>query len=260
MDTGGSTGGVEGIRTTEPVFGLPSVWIKGGDRERAQQQGYTVVDNTTIIATHISEIIKKHSSELIGRQEVQQLLDNLSSAFPKVVDELVPNLLNLGTVLRVIKNLLKESVSIRDLRTILETLADYAAVTKDPEILTEFVRQGLGRYIVEQYKREDDVLFLITLDRHIEDAIAESVQVTEQGSYLAIEPGMAQKIINNIRQLLEKFEQSGTSPVLIASPNIRRHVKFLTERFVPNLAVLSHNEIPPHIKIQSFGVVNIDAS
>ncbi|GAM09680.1 flagellar biosynthesis protein FlhA [Geobacter sp. OR-1] len=260
MDTGGSTGGVEGIRTTEPVFGLPSVWIKGSERERAQQQGYTVVDNTTIIATHISEIIKKHSSELVGRQELQQLLDNLAGSFPKVVEELVPNLLNLGTVLRVMKNLLKESVSVRDLRTILETLADYASVTKDPDILTEFVRQGLGRYIVEQYKREDDVLFLITLDRTVEEIIGESVQVTEQGSYLAIEPGMAQRIINSIRNLMEKFEQSGTAPVLIASPNIRRHVKFLTERFVPNLAVLSHNEIPPHIKIQSFGVVSIDAS
>ncbi|MBT0663954.1 flagellar biosynthesis protein FlhA [Geobacter pelophilus] len=260
MDTGGSTGGVEGLRTTEPVFGLPSVWIKGAERERAQQQGYTVVDNTTIIATHISEIIKKHSSELVGRQELQQLLDNLAATYPKVIEELVPNLLNLGTVLRVIKNLLKENVSVRDLRTILETLADYASVTKDPDILTEFVRQGLGRYIVEQYKREDDVLFLVTLDRDVEEVIAESVQVTEQGSYLAIEPGVAQRVINSIRNLLEKFEQSGTSPVLIASPNIRRHVKFLTDRFIPNLAVLSHNEIPPHIKIQSFGVVSIDAS
>jgi flagellar biosynthesis protein FlhA len=260
MDTGGSTGGVDGIKTTEPVFGLPSLWIKGGERERAQQHGYTVVDNTTIIATHISEIIKKHSNELVGRQELQQLLDNLATTYPKVVEELVPNLLNLGTVLRVIKNLLKESVSVRDLRTILESLADYAAVTKDPDILTEFVRQSLGRYIVEQYKREDDVLFLLTLDRGVEETIAESVQVTEQGSYLAIDPGIAQRIVNNIKQLMQNFEQSGTSPVLIASPNIRRHVKFLTERFVPNLAVLSHNEIPPHIKIQSFGVVSIDAS
>lgn len=260
MDTGASTGTIDGTKTTEPVFGLPSVWIKGGERERAQQQGFTVVDNTTIIATHISEIIKKHSHELVGRQELQQLLDNLSGSFPKVVEELVPNLLNLGTVLRVIKNLLKESVSIRDLRTILETLADYAGVTKDPDILTEFVRQSIGRYIVDQYKRDDDLLFLITIDRQVEDIVAESVQNTDQGSYLAIEPSIAQKIINSIRLLQEKFDQAGTTPVLIASPNVRRHVKFLTERFVPNLAVLSHNEIPPHIKIQSLGVVSIDAS
>ncbi len=260
MDTGASTGAIEGARTTEPVFGLPSVWIKGSERERAQQQGFTVVDNTTIIATHISEIIKKHSHELVGRQELQQLLDNLGGSFPKVVEELVPNLLNLGTVLRVIKNLLKESVSIRDLRTILETLADYASVTKDPDILTEFVRQGIGRYIVDQYKRDDDLLFLITVDREVEEIVAESVQHTDQGSYLAIDPSIAQKIINSIRLLQEKFDQAGTTPVLIASPNVRRHVKFLTERFVPNLAVLSHNEIPPHIKIQSLGVVSIDAS
>ncbi|MBI5655723.1 MAG: flagellar biosynthesis protein FlhA [Geobacter sp.] len=260
MDVGTSIGQLDGTRTTEPVFGLPSVWIKGGDRERAQQQGYTVVDNTTVIATHISEVIKKHSHELVGRQEMQQLLDNLAASFPKVVEELVPNLLNLGTVLRVVKNLLKENVSIRDLRTILETLADYASVTKDPDILTEFARQGLGRYIVEQYKRDDDLLFLITLDRDVEELVAESVQHTDQGSYLAIEPATAQKIINSIRLLQEKFEQSGTTPVLIASPNIRRHVKYLTERFVPNLAVLSHNEIPPHIKIQSLGVVSINAS
>lgn len=260
MDVGTTTGLIEGARTTEPVFGLPSVWIKGNDRERAQQQGYTVVDNTTIIATHISEIIKKHSHELVGRQELQQLLDNVAASFPKVVEELVPNLLNLGTVLRVIRNLLKENVSIRDLRTILETLADYAGVTKDPDILTEFVRQGLGRYIVEQYKRDDDMLFLVTLDREVEEVVAESVQHTDQGSYLAIEPGLAQKIINSIRVLQDKFEQTGTTPVLIASPNIRRHVKYLTERFVPNLAVLSHNEIPPHIKIQSLGVVSVNAS
>lgn len=260
MDVGATTGTLDGMRTSEPVFGLPSVWIKGGERERAQQLGYTVVDNTTIIATHISEIIKKHSHELVGRQELQQLLDNLSSTFPKVVEDLVPNLLNLGVVLRVVKNLLKESVSIRDLRTILEALADYAGVTKDPDILTEFVRQALGRYIVEQYKRDDDILFLLTLDREVEELIAESVQHTDQGSYLAIEPAIAQRIINSIRGLQEMFDQTGTTPVLISSPNIRRHVKYLAERFIPNLAVLSHNEIPPHIKIQSLGVVSLNAS
>lgn len=260
MDVGATTGTLDGMRTSEPVFGLPSVWIKGVEREKAQQLGYTVVDNTTIIATHISEIIKKHSHELVGRQELQQLLDNMSSTFPKVVEDLVPNLLNLGVVLRVVKNLLKENVSVRDLRTILETLADYAGVTKDPDILTEFVRQALGRYIVEQYKRDDDILFLLTLDREVEELIAESVQHTEQGSYLAIEPAIAQRIINSIRGLQEMFDQTGTTPVLISSPNIRRHVKYLAERFVPNLAVLSHNEIPPHIKIQSLGVVSINAS
>ncbi len=260
MDSGTASVEIAGAKTTEPVFGLPAVWIKGTERENAQICGYTVVDTTTIMATHVSEIIKKHAHELVGRQELQQLLDNLAAICPKVVDELVPALLSLGTVLKVVHNLLKENVSIRDLRTILEILADYGAMTKDPDVLTEFVRQGLGRYIVEQFKQDDDVLNLITLDRQIEEAIAESVQPAEQGGYLAIEPGVAQRILHNTRTAMEKFSQTGGMPVLLASPSVRRHVKKLTERFLPGLAVLSHNEIPPNIKIQSVGVVTADAN
>ena len=260
MDSGQATGTLEGSHTTEPVFGLPAVWIKGTQKEHAQISGYTVVDSTTIMATHISEIIKKHAHELVGRQELQQLLDNLATSCPKVVDELVPSLLSLGTVLKVIHGLLKENVSIRDLRTILEILADYGSMTKDPEVLTEFVRQGLGRYIVEQYKQDGDVLSLLALDRQVEEVIAESVQPSEQGGFLAIEPGVAQRILQNIRQGMDKFNQTGSHPVLLASPSVRRHVKKLTERFLPTLAVLSHNEIPPNIKIQSIGVVSADAN
>jgi len=260
MDSGGATGLLEGIKTTEPVFGLPAVWIKGKEKEQAQISGYTVVDNTTILATHISEIIKKHAHELVGRQELQQLLDGIATSLPKVVEELVPSLLSLGTVLRVVKNLLKENVSIRDFRSILETLADYGGVTKDPEMLTEFVRQSLGRYIVEQYKREDDTLCVLSMDREVEETISDAVQLSEQGSYLAIEPNTAQRILATIRQNAEKFDSSGALPVLMASPTIRRHVKKLTERFMPNLAVISHNEIPPNIKIQSLGVVVLNAS
>ncbi len=255
MDAGVRTGEVEGIPTKEPVFGLPAVWIKPGDREQAQLCGYTVVDNSTIVATHISEIIKKHAPELIGRQELQEILDNLATSCPKVVDELVPSLLSLGTVLRVVKNLLMENVSIRDFRTIMETLADYATLTKDPDTLTEFVRQALGRNIVEQYKHDDEILYLLSMDRKVEEIISEGVQNTGQESFLAIEPAVAQNIISEIRQGVEKFNQTGTSPVLIASPSIRRHVKKLTERFMPGLAVISHNEIPPNIKIQSLGVI-----
>ncbi|BCG48907.1 Flagellar biosynthesis protein FlhA [Citrifermentans bremense] len=260
MDSGGATGQLEGIKTTEPVFGLPAVWIKGKERDQAQLSGYTVVDNTTILATHISEIIKNHAHELVGRQELQQLLDGIAATLPKVVDELVPSLLSLGTVLRVVKNLLKENVSIRDLRSILETLADYGGVTKDPEMLTEFVRQSLGRYIVEQYKREDNTLCIVSMDREVEEIIADGVQLSEQGSYLAIDPNVAQRILHAIKRHAEKFESTGALPVLIASPTIRRHVKKLTERFMPNLAVISHNEIPPNIKIQSLGVVVLNAS
>ena len=260
MDSGQASGELEGSRTTEPVFGLPAVWIKSGQKEHAQINGYTVVDSTTIMATHISEIIKKHAHELVGRQELQQLLDNLATSCPKVVDELVPSLLSLGTVLKVIHGLLKENVSIRDLRTILEILADYGSMTKDPDVLTEFVRQGLGRYIVEQYKQDGDVLALLALDRQVEEIIAESVQPSEQGGFLAIEPGVAQRILQNIRQGMDKFNQTGSHPVLLASPSVRRHVKKLTERFLPSLAVLSHNEIPSNIKIQSIGVVSADAN
>lgn len=260
MDSGAATGELAGVKTTEPVFGLPAVWIKASEKEHAQVSGYTVVDTTTIMATHLSEIIKKHAHELVGRQEMQQLLDNLAASCPKVVDELVPGTLTLGAVLKVVHNLLKENVSIRDLRTILEILADYGGVTKDPEILTEFVRQGLARYLVEQYKQDNDVLALLTLDRQVEEVIAESVQPSDQGGYLAIEPGLAQRILSSIRVAMDSFNQTGSHPVLLASPSVRRHVKKLTERFLPNLAVLSHNEIPPNIKIQSLGVVTVDAN
>jgi flagellar biosynthesis protein FlhA len=259
MDSGAVTANLPGMTTKEPVFGLPAVWIRGEDRDQAQINGYTVVDSTTVIATHISEIIKRYSHELVGRQEMQQLLDNVAVTAPKVVDELIPNLLNLGTVLRVIKSLLKEGVSIRDMRTILESLADYAALTKDPDVLAEFVRQGLGRFIVDQYKLEDDTLFLVTIDRDVEDMIAEAIQPSDQGSYLAIEPAVAQQIIASVRGMAERFGASGAQPVLLASPSIRRHVRKLIERFVPHMAVLSHNEIPQNVKIQSLGVVSFNA-
>lgn len=259
MDSGGVTANLPGTPTKEPVFGLPAVWIRGEERDMAQMSGYTVVDSTTVVATHISEIIKRYSHELVGRQEMQQLLDNVAVSAPKVVDELIPGLLNLGTVLRVIKNLLKEGVSVRDMRTILECLADYASLTKDPDVLTEFVRQGLGRFIVDQYKLDDDSLYLITLDREVEDLIAEAIQPSDQGSYLAIEPASAQQIISAIRNMSERFGMSGAQPVLLASPSIRRHVRKLIERFVPHMAVLSHNEIPQNVKIQSLGVVSSNA-
>ncbi len=259
MDSGAVTAQIDGVRTTEPVFGLPAIWIKEQDRDKAQQHGYTVVENATIIATHISELIKNHAHELVGRQELQQLLDNLSTTCPKVVEELVPSLLGLGTVLRVIKNLLRENVSIRDLRSVLESLADYAGITKDPDVLTEFVRQALSRSIVDQLKTDEETLSIICLDRDVEELVAESVHNSDQGSYLALEPGAAQHILANLRSTMDRFGQTGTPPVLICSPSIRRHVKKFTERFLTNLVVLSHNEIPANIKIQSLGAVSSDA-
>ena len=259
MDSGAVMAQLPGPSTKEPVFGLPSVWIRNEDREQAQVNGYTVVDSTTVIATHISETIRRYAQDLVGRQEMQQLLDNVAVSAPKVVDELIPGQLGLGVVLRVVKNLLKEGVSIRDLRTILESLADYAGLTKDPDVLTEFVRQALGRFIVDQFKMEDDTLYLVTIDREVEDTIAEAIQPSDQGSYLAIEPGSAQQVIASVRGMVDRFGMYGAQPVVLASPSIRRHVKKLIERFVPHVAVLSHNEIPQNVKIQSLGVVTFHA-
>lgn len=260
MDSGESSGVIQGVKTIEPVFGLPASWIKSSEREEAQRNGYTVVDKTTIIATHLSEILKKHAYELVGRQELQVLLDNLAATCPRVVEDLVPSLLNIGIVLKVVKNLLKEHVSIRDLRSILETLADYGTITKDPEALTECVRQELGRYIIEQHKNKDDTLCLLSMDHDLEEKVTDGVQISEQGSFVGIEPAIAQRFVTNIQKSMERFELSNSSPVLLTSSSIRRHVKKLTERFIPNLTVISHNEIPPHIKIKSIGVVNLNAS
>lgn len=259
MDSGAVMAQLPGPTAKEPVFGLPAVWIRNEDREQAQVNGYTVVDSTTVIATHISETIRRYAQDLVGRQELQQLLDNVAVTAPKVVDELIPGQLGLGVVLRVVKNLLKEGVSIRDMRTILESLADYSALTKDPDVLTEFVRQALGRFIVDQFKLEEDTLYLVTIDREVEDAIAEAIQPSDQGSYLAIEPGSAQQIIVSVRGMVDRFGMYGAQPVILASPSIRRHVKKMIERFVPHVAVLSHNEIPQNVKIQSLGVVTFHA-
>lgn len=259
MDSGAVMAKLPGPEAREPVFGLPAVWIRSDDREQAQVNGYTVVDSTTVIATHISETIRRYAQDLVGRQEMQQLLDNVAISAPKVVDELIPGQLGLGVVLRVVKNLLKEGVSIRDMRTILETLADYAGLTKDPDVLTEFVRQGLGRFIVDQFKVDEDTLHLVTIDREVEDAVAEAIQPSDQGSYLAIEPVMAQQLIASVRGMIDRFGMYGAQPVVLASPSIRRHVKKLIERFVPHVAVLSHNEIPQNVKIQSLGVVTFHA-
>ncbi len=258
MDPGIVTETIKGIATVEPAFGLPAIWISEDKKERAQIAGYTVVDCTTVITTHITEIIKKHAHELIGRQEVQSLLDNLLKSYPKLVEELVPAVLSLGTIMRVLQNLLKEGVSIRDLRSILETMADYAPVTQDTDVLTEYVRHSLSRYICAQLE-QDGVIPLITLSKQIEDTIQESIQHREQGSYLAIDPATAQKILDAIGDSINLF-QGGQPPTLLAAPQLRPHVRSLTERYYPALTVISHNEISPNLKVKSLGSVTINAS
>lgn len=258
LNAGNSNIKIAGIETKDPAFGMPAVWITEADREKAQFAGYTVVDPATVAATHITEILKSYSHELLGRQEAQALLDNLSKESPKVVEELLPNLLSLGVVVKVLQSLLRERVPIRDLKTILEVLADYAPLTKNPELLTEYVRQGLSRSITRQYQIKDGTIPVVIMDPKVEETIAGGVQTMQQGSYLALEPGLAQRLLVRLRDSLELFNPAGHQPILLCSPNIRGHVKRFTERFFPNLVVLSHNEIASGARINSIGSVRLD--
>ncbi|MDY0212115.1 MAG: flagellar biosynthesis protein FlhA [Desulfuromonadaceae bacterium] len=259
MDPGMATETIKGVETKEPAFGLPAIWISEDKKERAQIAGYTVVDCTTVMATHISEVIKRHAHELLGRQEAQNLLDNLKRVYPKLVEELVPDPLSLGLIMRVLQNLLREGVSIRDLRTILETMADFSTGNVDPDSLTERVRGALARQISSTYA-QDGMLAVLTLERRVEEIFNQALQRTELGgSYLALDPRQAQTILDAIAQQVQNFS-GGMTPVLLCSPTIRPQVKKLTERYLPSLAVISHNEIAPHLKVRSIGTVRIDAS
>ncbi|MFH1624586.1 MAG: flagellar biosynthesis protein FlhA [Pseudomonadota bacterium] len=261
MNASGSEIEIDGIATKEPAFGLPAFWIKEKEKEKAQFAGFTVVEPSIVLATHLSEVVKYRCHELLGRQEVQALLDNGSRNYPKVLEELIPNLLSLGGVQSVLKNLLKEQVPIKDLLTILETLADYAPITKDTNFLTEYVRQALARTITKQHQTPAGEIQLITLDPRLEEILADSIQQSEQGFYMAIEPNLAHRVLSQLNQALEKAFPVSYQPVVLCSPLIRRHFKSLTERFIPKLVVLSPNEIADNVKIQSVGVVRLpDAS
>ncbi|MBN1142150.1 MAG: flagellar biosynthesis protein FlhA [Deltaproteobacteria bacterium] len=259
MNPGGATETIKGVATVEPAFGLPATWISEDRKNQAQMAGYTVVDGTTVISTHLSELIKQHAHEILGRQEVQNLLDNVSKNSPKLVEELVPNLLPLGSVMHVLRNLLRENVPIRDMRSILETLADRAPAVRDPDLLTEYVRQALARSISMRLVKGDGTLPLFALDRALEDKIQNSLQHSGEGSYMALDPVLAQKMIQKLGEKVNDLDGDAT-PVLLCTPLIRPHVKRLTERYLPNLMVLSHNEISPNLKVKSVGTVKVDAS
>lgn len=257
MDSGAAKRVIEGIPTVEPAFRLPALWIAADKKDEAQLAGYTVVDPSTVVATHLTEVLRSHADELLGRQDTQKLLDNLAKSHPKVVEELVPGLLPLGKVQKVLQHLLRERVSIRNLLTICETLADYAPMGKDPEILTEYVRQKLSRSIISTMTDETGTLSVLTLTTQIEDLIRESVQSTEQGSFLALDPNLGQKIIEAIQANVDKISQEGYQPIIITSPVVRRHLRRLIERFMPQVVVLSHNELTNQSKIQSLGTVDM---
>lgn len=256
MNPGTADEEIKGIPTFEPAFGLPAMWIPESMRDKAEVLGYTVVDAPSIVATHMTEIVRRHIHELLGRQDVQTLIDNVRASYPAIVDELIPKLMTLGEIQKVLANLLREGVSIRDMVTILETLADFAPVTRDPDMLTEYVRQALGRAISKSYlsSRNSEV---ITLDPKVEQMILDSVQKTEAGSYMAMDPSISSKIISSTAKLSEKMAQSGKQPVVLASPIVRLYFKRLTEHAIPGLAVLSYNELDPTLEVNAIGMVSI---
>ncbi len=258
MDSGMAKRKIEGIPTMEPAFQLPALWIGQEKKDEAQVAGYTVVDPSTVIATHLTEVLRTHADELLGRQDAQKLLDNLAKTHPKVVEELVPHLLTLGAVQKVLQNLLRERVSIRDLLTICETLADFSPMGKDPDILTEYVRQKLARSIVGAYTDDQGTLSVITLSTQVEDMVRESIQKSEQGAFLNLEPNLAQRILASTRELVEKVSGEGYQPIIICAPLVRRHFRRLMERFMPHVMVLSHNELTTQTKLQSLGTVEIN--
>ena len=257
MDPGDVTRKITGIETREPSFDLPAIWIPEAKKEESKLAGYTVVDNVTVMATHLTELLRKHLAELLGRQEVQSLLDNLSRSYPKAVEELVPNLLSLGGVQKVLQNLLRERISIRDMLTIVESLADYAPLTKDPELLTEYVRHKLSRSIISPYINENGVLKLITMAQDVDDILAKGIKKTEHGSYFSIDPKVADPIIASIKEEAEKAMAKNIQPILLTSPTLRRHLKQLVEHFVPSLIVLSQSELLSDMKFQSIGEVRL---
>ena len=247
---------IDGIKTFEPAFGLPALWIRQEQTDKAEMLGYTVVDPPSIIATHLTEVIRRNAHLILSRQDVQTLIDNVKQNNPVLIEELVPKLLTVGEIQKVLANLLKEGVSIRDMVTILETLADYAPITRDTDMLTEYVRQALGRAISKSYlsSRNSEV---ITLDPKVEQMILDSVQKTEAGSYMAMDPSISSKIISSTAKLSEKMAQSGKQPVVLASPIVRLYFKRLTEHAIPGLAVLSYNELDPTLEVNAIGMVSI---
>ncbi|AGA58207.1 Flagellar biosynthesis protein flhA [Thermobacillus xylanilyticus] len=248
---------VVGIETKEPAFGLPALWIEHSVKERAELAGYTVVDPPSVVATHLTEVIKRHAHELIGRQETKALIDNLKEQYPALVDELIPSVLSIGDVQKVLVKLLKEKVSIRDLVTIFETLADHGTYTKDPDILTEYVRQALSRQITNQFAHPGETLKVITVGPQLEKKIAESVQQTEHGSYLALDPVSTQQIYQKLNEQVTRQIQSGQQPIVLASPTIRMYLRQIVERTMQDVPVLSYSELEPSVEVQSVGVVNL---
>ncbi len=256
INPGHARKGLEGKPGQDPCFGLPAVWIAPSEKERAQMDGYTVVDGPAIIATHLTELIKTNGQELLGRQEAQNLLDNLAKTYPKVVDELIPTQLSLGVVVRILRNLLRERVSIRDLRTILESVADYTTVSKDPDTLTEYARQNLSRTISTQYANADGLVHVVSLDPMLDRRLTEVIKPSG-GNQEGLSPGLFNQVIGAVRQAIERVVSQGYQPIVLCSQSIRSQLYRLVSPGVHALAVLSPNELDPKTKIQAIEVVRL---
>ena len=248
---------IPGIATKEPCFGVSALWVASADRDKAQMAGMTVVDLPSVIATHLTEMVRKHAHELMGRQETQGLLDLFKKEGPKVVEELVPNLLTLGHIAKVLANLLRERVPIKDLRTILETLADAAPLTKDVDQLTEYVRQALARTITSLYQTPDRALPVMNVDPHLDQQVAMAIQSTPQGTYLTLDPLLAQKLLICVKEASERMAAQGNAPLILCSPVIRPHLRRLIERFLPAVSVISSSEVAPQVKLQAVETLKV---
>lgn len=257
MSPGIDDDSIEGIETTEPAFGLPALWLSEEMKEQAELSGYTVVDPPSVVSTHLTEVIKRYAHELIGRQEVRKLIDHIKETSPAVVEELMPELMSVGEIQKVLMRLLKEKISVRNLGVILETLADYASLTKNPDVLTEYVRQALSRQITLQFTTQGDPLKVITAGASLEKRIADSIQQSEQGNYLSIDPESSQLIYQEVMEQVNRIQQTGVQPILLTSPAIRMYLRQFLERYIPDLPILSYNELEPDVEVQSIGVVNV---
>jgi flagellar biosynthesis protein FlhA len=248
---------IKGIETKEPAFGLPAVWVQEAEKENLQARGVVVVDSATVMTTHLTEIFRSHADELLGRQEVQYLLDNLTKTYPKLVDEIIPKMVSLGTLQKVLQKLLRERISVRDLPMIIETLADYAAMTKNIDVLTGYVRQSLARAITRQYQDREGNITVMMISPDIEDKISRAIQHTEYESFVSPDPTMLKHLVGSLQKFISKFAASGLQPIILCSPNTRIYLRKILEKFFPNVIVLSHNEIVRDVNIKSLGLVEL---
>ncbi|MFW5499277.1 MULTISPECIES: flagellar biosynthesis protein FlhA [unclassified Maridesulfovibrio] len=255
MDPGDAKHRIKGIETVEPAFNLPAIWIPDTQKEEAMLAGYTVVDPSTVIATHLTEVFRRNLGEFLGRQETQDLLDNLSKRAPKAVEDLVPNILSLGVVQKVLQNLVRENVSIRDLLTIVEAMADYGPSIQDPNQLTEYVRSHMSRTIIKPYLASDGSLPIMTFGPNVDAKLNDAVRSSENGGFLALDPGSAQQLIQSVNATAEGVLETDGQPVLLCAPQLRSHLAQLMVRFLPTIPVISQAEIPASVRIMSAGTV-----